>query len=684
MDSTANSQGDGEDNDGGEEYEVGMTQADTGADNGDGGADEEYGPGPTQMENADENLEVGATQAVAAEDDDDDDAPLTLENDEEEAEKVVEDEDNDDEPLTLEDAEEGGDVKEDPMEENEAGGDEQGQVEGGVEDPVVDEGAGEPEIEVEVPAGDQDELLRELDGDSSDEEDFKLRLASEVRKIIFESDLDDTRTKSVLKMLKRQFGSKKVKAHKRYAKELITNEVRNRIEQEREEEEPAEEEDYEEREPQRRRQKRSRKGEGRRRNKKQKMGPLKAKSAYLFFTMDKGVLDIIKEKHPGETKVTELMRRKAEMWKAASEEEKQPFKEMAAEDKERYQRELAEFRAANPDLVEAEEREKLFKKQERARKRREDKARNGGGGRRRRRRRDDEEGDDFDENDDGGRARPERDSVPKTHTDEVFNRIKSENRKKRKKVDETQLLEDAKEFCRRMREACDTDRANVEIHEPAIEKLKMLHEVTAQLKKCRMETDRMRERKNMFGSVRHALQDAGFFSCIRDWLEIMPNGALPHRKIRHSLYEALDGIRISADDLKDSERDSGGDINHNQQGLAKVLMSLWSHKKETPEGRRILGRVLQRWVREIADRQSNYAMLPEVEKRKAAQIAARRRQVRNAKRERKSSSHYNKTVIPMPVIMDYARRPQQTYVEEEDMVLAPLPMMLCSHNKNRC
>eukprot|EP00470_Lotharella_oceanica_P001590 CAMPEP_0170177196 /NCGR_PEP_ID=MMETSP0040_2-20121228/9895_1 /TAXON_ID=641309 /ORGANISM="Lotharella oceanica, Strain CCMP622" /LENGTH=426 /DNA_ID=CAMNT_0010419757 /DNA_START=40 /DNA_END=1320 /DNA_ORIENTATION=+ len=386
--------------------------------------------------------------------------------------------------------------------------------------------------------------------------------------------------------------------------------------------------------------------------------------------MDKGVLETIKEKYPGEMKVTELMRRKAEMWKAASEEDKQPFKEMAAEDKERYQNELAEFREANPELVEAEEREKLFKKQERARKRREEKARNGGGGRRRRRR-DDDDGEDFDENDQGGSARPERSSMPKTHTDEVFNRIKNENRKKRKKVDEVQLEEDAKEFCQRMRDACDTDRASVEVGEPGIRKLEMLHEVTSQLKKCRMETDRMRERKNMAGSVRHALQDAGFFSCIRDWLEIMPNGSLPHRKIRHSLYEALDGIRISADDLKDSERDSGGDINQNRQGLAKVLMRLWSHKKETPDGRRILQRLLQRWMREIADRQSNYAMLPEVEKRKAAQIAARRRQVRNAKRERQSSSHYNKTVRPMPVIMDYARRPQQNFIAEEDLDLPP-------------
>ncbi|GAB5366994.1 hypothetical protein AAMO2058_001191700 [Amorphochlora amoebiformis] len=509
-----------------------------------------------------------------------------------------------------------------------------------------DEGAGHVEEDVE-PVENQEDALAALDGEASeDEEDFKNRVIERIREIVYNADLDEVGTKQVRKMLKKQFGARKVKQWKKFIKIQIQAEVSNRLQQEQDQEdenddayeEPAYDEEVKSK-------KRARKQTRTRKPKKARLGPTKAKSAYLFFTTDEKVVARLKEQFPGE-RGPALFKRKGELWRQTSEEDKQVYKEQAAEDKERYQRELEEFRRANPELVEQAEREK----RERAREKRREKSANKKSRKRR----------EMDDNDSPRELSMDKnpvDSRPKTHVEEVVARLKSEKRRQRKKVDEGKLMEDAKEFCERMRTACDYDKALVEAGQPAVNKLMMLNEVIQQLTKCRLETERMERRRN-FTSVRQLLQDAGFFSCLRDWLDILPNGALPHKRIRHELYRALDKIQITEDDLRDS-------AGNTRRGLGKVLMSLWRHKQETPEGRKILRTVIQRWMRAISDRSDNYRSLEEQEQKRYREIQQRRRILGSNKRERKSRSNFNKTVVPMKAVFDYARRPQSQFLPED-------------------
>ena len=71
----------------------------------------------------------------------------------------------------------------------------------------------------------------------------------------------------------------------------------------------------------------------------EKTGPKKPLSAYMCFCKAKRA-DVVAA-NP-ELKGAEVFKKMGEVWKGYSEEEKKPFQEMASQDKERYQRELAE------------------------------------------------------------------------------------------------------------------------------------------------------------------------------------------------------------------------------------------------------------------------------------------------------------------------------------------------------
>ena len=71
----------------------------------------------------------------------------------------------------------------------------------------------------------------------------------------------------------------------------------------------------------------------------EKTGPKKPLSAYMCFCKAKRA-DVVAA-NP-ELKGAEVFKKMGEVWKGYSEEEKKPFEEMASQDKERYQRELAE------------------------------------------------------------------------------------------------------------------------------------------------------------------------------------------------------------------------------------------------------------------------------------------------------------------------------------------------------
>ena len=71
----------------------------------------------------------------------------------------------------------------------------------------------------------------------------------------------------------------------------------------------------------------------------EKTGPKKALSAYMFFCKSKRA-EVV-EANP-ELKGPEVFKKMGDIWKAYGDEEKKPFVELAEQDKERYQHELAE------------------------------------------------------------------------------------------------------------------------------------------------------------------------------------------------------------------------------------------------------------------------------------------------------------------------------------------------------
>jgi hypothetical protein len=70
--------------------------------------------------------------------------------------------------------------------------------------------------------------------------------------------------------------------------------------------------------------------------------PKKANTAYIFFVQSR--VDAVKKAHP-DYKMTEVMADLGQTWKALSEKEKKQFKDLAAKDAQRYEAEMAKYKA---------------------------------------------------------------------------------------------------------------------------------------------------------------------------------------------------------------------------------------------------------------------------------------------------------------------------------------------------
>ena len=84
---------------------------------------------------------------------------------------------------------------------------------------------------------------------------------------------------------------------------------------------------------------------GKKKKKKKKSGgPKRATTAFFFYTAD--IRTQVKEENPG-LSVGELPMLHGKMWKALSDEDKAPYLEKNKKDKERYEKEKAEYEAKN-------------------------------------------------------------------------------------------------------------------------------------------------------------------------------------------------------------------------------------------------------------------------------------------------------------------------------------------------
>ena len=74
--------------------------------------------------------------------------------------------------------------------------------------------------------------------------------------------------------------------------------------------------------------------------------PKKANTAWICFTQE--MREKVKADNPDAT-TTDLTKIMSPMWKALSDSERQKYEDMASKDKERYEKEMVEYKATNPE-----------------------------------------------------------------------------------------------------------------------------------------------------------------------------------------------------------------------------------------------------------------------------------------------------------------------------------------------
>ena len=158
----------------------------------------------------------------------------------------------------------------------------------------------------------------------------------------------------------------------------------------------------------------------------------------------------------------------------------------------------------------------------------------------------------------------------------------------------TELEEECKPFLDKMKEAADEDEEAIANKRPALKKLTMIGGVCEVLAKKDMQ---------------RPLLENGLLSVCKRWIQPLPNGSLGNITVRRRMLQSLSQMNgeqgITAHDLKASE-------------FGKTVMSLYMHKSETPEMKKILKGMIEAWSRPIFQRSDNMRDLERVHSQRGA------------------------------------------------------------------
>lgn len=152
-----------------------------------------------------------------------------------------------------------------------------------------------------------------------------------------------------------------------------------------------------------------------------------------------------------------------------------------------------------------------------------------------------------------------------------------ERMKKKKKVAKRfeELKDSAMVLIERMEVAAKEDEKMRKAKKPGLKKLQMLPEVL----------DAMIKREMM-----RPLLEADFLIIAKKWIEPLENGSLGNVTLRSKMIDGISKMNgdfgIDNDDLKRSE-------------FGKLVMTLYMHKKETPEMKKQLKALIEQWSRRI-------------------------------------------------------------------------------------
>jgi len=159
--------------------------------------------------------------------------------------------------------------------------------------------------------------------------------------------------------------------------------------------------------------------------------------------------------------------------------------------------------------------------------------------------------------------------------------VRRMQRKKKEKKNLNDLQEEGTEFLKRMEEAADVDYTSIAKKRPAVKRLAMLQEVMDML-----------ARKDMV----RVLLELDLLSVCKRWIQPLPNGTLGNVTLRRRILEAICSMTgengVTSSDLKNS-------------GFGKVVMTLYMHKNETPEMKKMLKGAIEQWSRPIFQKSGN-------------------------------------------------------------------------------
>eukprot|EP00741_Cyanophora_paradoxa_P012384 tig00020610_g11965.t1 len=186
----------------------------------------------------------------------------------------------------------------------------------------------------------------------------------------------------------------------------------------------------------------------------------------------------------------------------------------------------------------------------------------------------------------------EETSGPKNELDEALERLKAGKRAKKSQLNAEQIKEQVVGFVNRMERAADDDMEANRARKPAINKLKMVQEVVAQLEKRPM---------------RPYFMDCQILQVLARWLQRMPDGSLPNVNVRSAVLKCLKALSLGSEDM---------DLLANTD-LGKSVTYLGQFAQESPENQRLARELKDSWARYTFQKSTDFSQLREYEMERA-------------------------------------------------------------------
>eukprot|EP00478_Filoreta_tenera_P001889 GABV01001930.1.p1 GENE.GABV01001930.1~~GABV01001930.1.p1 ORF type:complete len:206 (-),score=31.38 GABV01001930.1:46-663(-) len=139
------------------------------------------------------------------------------------------------------------------------------------------------------------------------------------------------------------------------------------------------------------------------------------------------------------------------------------------------------------------------------------------------------------------------------------------------------------------------------------------------------------------------LMDYHLLVRFRDWLDLLPDGSLPNRKVRFELYRLCEMLPVTTDSLSEAE------------GFGELIMQLWLKQKDDAEEGKVLRALIEKWLRPIFNRTTDYRELKAAEMRRADEL---RREFRRPVTKVESHKALKRARVPKKAFHDYLVRPQ--------------------------